>query len=362
MYLYFILCFSVLLIGGISSLLRGYNFSNIFFIVLISIACSILPGLRNFSVGTDTEMYVNMLQWDKSYSEWIVSGLELGYVTYIKLLGFMGVVDYSLYFLILAIIFNYLVVNSIYKLKYSIVVCLLSFLTFSFAYLCHFNVLRQSMALAFFIATFPYLFKGNNVKVYLLLLLAVGFHYSAIVLFLIPFLYNLIKKSFFITTLFSVVFFILYSLFANKFIELLIFLSGSNKYTYYTDKVSNFDSPYLFFVYFLIWIFSAMFYLNINLKNNNEYKFFFFLQTMHLTLMFCITFLGLDYEGPGRLLIYFSVAHIFIFSFYVRLFSSEQKILVGLIISSFMISFFLVLVMAFNLHGVFPYKFSNQIF
>lgn len=55
---------------------------------LIVVICSLMPGLRDISVGTDSLMYANFLVVDRSYHDWLVSGIaiEPGFVFLIKLL------------------------------------------------------------------------------------------------------------------------------------------------------------------------------------------------------------------------------------------------------------------------------------
>ncbi len=70
---------------------------------LIVVICSLMPGLRDISVGTDSLMYANFLVVDRSYHDWLVSGIaiEPGFVFLIKLYQFIGFTNYAYFFSVL---------------------------------------------------------------------------------------------------------------------------------------------------------------------------------------------------------------------------------------------------------------------
>ncbi|HFM2936828.1 TPA: EpsG family protein, partial [Escherichia coli] len=72
---------------------------------LIVVICSLMPGLRDISVGTDSLMYANFLVVDRSYHDWLVSGIaiEPGFVFLIKLYQFIGFTNYAYFFFGVAI-------------------------------------------------------------------------------------------------------------------------------------------------------------------------------------------------------------------------------------------------------------------
>ncbi|MCS6029622.1 EpsG family protein [Klebsiella quasipneumoniae subsp. quasipneumoniae] len=63
-----------------------------------------------------------------------------------------------------AIIFNYLVISTIFKLSPNPLISILSLLTFSTIYFFHFNVIRASLALAVFLYSIPYILEEKYKK------------------------------------------------------------------------------------------------------------------------------------------------------------------------------------------------------
>lgn len=328
----------------------------------VIICCSIMPAFKNYNVGTDSPYYINMFSWNLDYFEWIEKGIEPGFFLCIQMLQKLGIENYSFYFLFFSVLFNFLIIKTIYKINKYKVVCLISYLTFSFVYLLNFNILRQSLALAFFVYSIPFIFEGKNLKSYFFILIAIMFHYSALILISVPIIYKFIDKKFHILSILSSFFVVFYALFTEKFLNILIGLSGAERYSAYAFETENKGSLLLVSVYGFVFVFSLIVKYLLDI-NDKKYLLMLYFLMMYSIINFSIFFLGLSYEGPGRVVVYYVIGYIFIFSYLLNMIRGNRdlKAICTIFIVFIMIMFFIVLMSKSNIHEVFPYEFAKNI-
>lgn len=319
-----------------------------------------MPGLRDSAVGTDTLYYVNMFQKDLTYTEWFEQGIEFGFVTILKVFKALGVENYWIFLTGFSFLFNYLVISAIYKIRIGVLISLVSFFTFSFIYILQFNVLRQALALAFFIHSIPYILKEENKKAYFFIFMAFLFHVSAIVLFIMPYLRKKLKENIIYYCLISTVLIFLYAFFSKYVVGYVAAFTGATRYENYLDRVDggNFGLSILFLIYCGLMVVALLFLNFTKLKDDADFKFFFFLLFVSVVLNFSILFLGLPYEGIGRVILYFTTSYIFIFSYMINQFKSDIYIFVSFLTCLIMMLFFAVIFNYAKFHGVFPYSFN----
>ncbi|HEM7137755.1 MULTISPECIES: EpsG family protein [Acinetobacter] len=358
MYLYIFLIFLVLFISILPKLFGG-NYSNKISMIVIIVLSSLMPAFRDITIGTDTYAYVEMFKKDYSYLEWLENGTELGFAFCIKLLQSFGFNNYFNYLLFFSILFNYLIISTIYKISKNIPLSLMAFLSFSTLYLFHFNVLRQSIALAFFVYSLPYIFSKQYFKTYVCIFLAFLFHYSAGLLFVFPIVYGFLKDRFYTVSALSTLSLYIYTKLTIVFTLFLGNAIGSDRYSSYDNQTTANASGKIFlfnfFILFLVYLFS----LFTKLKDDLEFRFFNYLMLLMVVTNFCITYLGLKYEGPGRILSYFYCGLIFIFPYLASVFRSESRVVVNILLIAFQLLYILFLINMSNLHEVFPYKINN---
>ncbi|MBA7847945.1 EpsG family protein [Klebsiella sp. RHBSTW-00465] len=329
-------------------------------LLLIVLLCSIMPGLRDISVGTDSPMYANFLLVDRSYHDWLVSGIaiEPGFVFLIKIYQFFGFKDYSYFFFGTAILFNFLVISSIFKLSPSPTLSLISFLTFSTIYFSHFNVLRSSLALAFFIYSIPYLLNKQYKKCYILIFISIFFHISALIFLFMPSAYKYLRTKTALVIFISFVFMGVYSA-SSTILSLIGSIIGTTKYDSYSTE-SDIGGGF-FAIYFLLMLICLISLSNNKLKNSDLYIFSVYMIFLATLTWFCIIFLGLRYEGPGRVVVYFYLGSIFIFPNLLQIFSPTSRY------PLYFLLFFLFAMMAYyvfvlkGVYGVFPYKINSYL-
>lgn len=156
--------------------------SNIFVVIFWLVLFSLLISLRGYNVGTDTETYIDLYK-----------NLEFGYLGYPEpLYGWLGYIcnnlNFSFFqfqFLLCIIAFIPVFKTIIINKKYSI---LSIYLLYSLFFICYtMNINREMIACFVVLGGYKYLHNHsikNNIKFFIFVFLAAGFHYSA--LFLLP--------------------------------------------------------------------------------------------------------------------------------------------------------------------------------
>ncbi|ELW9388778.1 EpsG family protein [Klebsiella pneumoniae] len=332
---------------------------NAICIIFIFLACSIMPAIKNITVGTDTNMYVNFFSMNMTYAEWwAIAGIEPGFAFCIKILQGVGLENYFYYFLFFSLLYNGLTISAIYKISSGKYLSLIIYLTCSSLYFLHFNVLRQSIALAFFIYSLTYLVNGKYLKSYLFILLATLFHFSAIILFAVPLIYKSLRKHPVFIIISSLFFLLLYSN-ASVLLSFVGDIIGTTKYAAY-NKENNFGGGYFIFCA-LVFSIALYFLLKTKLKDNDKYIFFTYLLFMAFITWICMLVFGLKYDGPGRIINYFYVGILFVIPDWFKVLNEKYKPLLFLFIVLFSFAIFYYVFFISGLHAVFPYTINNYL-
>lgn len=326
----------------------------------------LVMGFRSELVGTDSLTYSYIYDNSSNFSNLFIynSGVEYGYLFYSYLLHFLGLSNYGYLFIFNAIIVIFLLYDS-FKLTRNKVLALSLFFGMANFYFLNFNVMRQGMAVIIFCYSLKYLFDSRYFIYFLLSLLAFSIHYTAVLMFLFPFLLVERNGNFYIKI--KMLFILIFCLFYTFFINVVYAIYGSinnNKAELYVGKVQE-VSINSFLVYFSLFIFFVVVYFNIPLnKLDNRIRFFMCLFWGLIVFYFCIIFLGLKYEGPGRVVLYFFPA------IFLGLPIALEKINISVnsrrvILSFFVFLNFIYIYIAYtyigNAHEVLPYK-INEIF
>lgn len=192
----YLLCFIVLLVFVLAFDVKisgtKYSYEANVAIVVSFIMLSLLAGLR-FRVGTDTLAYMD------EYYQYPLSYFKDNYLWgWYALMAICKGLNLSFYFvqLILAFFTNYAVFKFLRRYSAHFFSVLLLYYVLIYPTL-NFEILRQGVCVAIFLLSFKYLESRNYVKYYVLIGFACLFHYSALLLLLIP-LFTLIpvnKKS-----------------------------------------------------------------------------------------------------------------------------------------------------------------------
>ncbi|USI86149.1 EpsG family protein [Acinetobacter johnsonii] len=323
------------------------SISFVLSIVLI-FSLSVMPGFRALSVGTDTLNYQSLLNLDFDIFQYIAIGQEPAFSLILTLVKILGVEDY--YFLVVAVITNTFVVLAINRMKGYRFLVLFSYLTFSTIYFASFNIVRQCVAVAIFLLAFTYLIEGNKLRYILLILLATCFHYTSFFLFIFIFV-DYLSRFKFLGYFFSFIIPFIINIFSIFFIYFASGLLGVDKLTY-SARISEVGGRFYFIMnlfciglYFLLLGFSRKNYLYISLL------------LLNLSFLINISFLGMSYEGVGRLVFYTNIIWILAVPAIMSRIKRDERLLFVLLFVLLGSLHFLINVVLRNMHEVLPYYF-----
>lgn len=352
LYIYFTII--VIFILSVLYSLFPYKFYKNFIVLLIILVSSFLPGLRDASVGTDTFNYVNMYNSNFGFNDWLRSGIEPGYICLMFLSSFIGGAYTSL-FLLSAFLYNTIIIFSIRKLSINFTISILAYLTFSTLYFINFNILRQSIAVSLFIASYKYLIEGRYLKYSAFVFFATLFHYSAFFLLLLIPLRILLKKFYYGAVFISILIGPIFAFIIEKFIPFIATMLNKSSINSYSGNPGEAGLRGFLFVNFLIAI--LFFYLNHknNLLEREKGNVYVMLLFLLVGFNFSITFLGLRYEGFGRIIVYFYSVLIFVFPYFSKFINKEYSLILNYIIVVLCLVYVYLLIGIYNMHQILPY-------
>ena len=169
---------------------------NKFIYCLLYFALLLIGGLRDLTIGTDTSNYYDMyriIKYDPSGVDFVLGFVEPGWVFLNYLCG-KHLNDYRFIVFIgvfLAITPFFFRVWKSYKNPFGAIFFYITL----FFYYNSFNITRQMIAVSIIIFSLYYLEKGKNKKFYLGVLTAMMFHYSSILCLSFPLLMKKMKLS-----------------------------------------------------------------------------------------------------------------------------------------------------------------------
>lgn len=336
-----------------------YKFLKFLIFLFLLITISILPGLRDVMVGSDTYTYVSIFQSKVD----IFGGFEPGFNLLINFLQWMGFQHYSYYLIFFALLTNFFFLYSILSLSINKVTSVILFLSISTLYLFEFNVIRQSLAVSIFLFSLIFLVKEDYKKTIIIILLAILFHYSAIFLLIIPFLFYFFKEKLFILNVLSLIIVLLINLVFSGVLDFAISLTGREAvYANYSDVGTESGLRFVFLINTIIYLslcISAIFFKK--LKDINLYKIGLMLFSFLLAFNFSITFLGMKYEGVGRIMNYFFTAYFIAVPVLLKVVNIKYRVIFALLMIFFAVIYTLLLIDVTNINGIFPYKFSSLV-
>ncbi|WP_368217648.1 EpsG family protein [Blautia obeum] len=144
-----------------------------FFLITSLVVLSFIEGARAYSVGSDTALYAFLYSNNDFSSFEILNKVMLCTLRNIS-------TSPTFYFFICAILTNGIILYAIYRESNCVTYSLFIFISFMI-YFTSFNALRQAIAYALVFLAYTYsIEKASIVKFITLLILAIGFHTSAI--------------------------------------------------------------------------------------------------------------------------------------------------------------------------------------
>lgn len=196
--------FLSLMFASIQDVKRRYFYkAGTFLSFVLVFLFAILFGSRGNEVGTDTEMYI----WQ--YENYQLFPINIDFI-YSYLLIFLNWLDIGTHGFLLVISCFYLFILgwaiSVFskKIRLNLLFIFFAFISFFFFKSLGINIIRQGVALSFFLLGVSYFFKLDKIngQAVLAFILAVGFHYTILVaalLFVFAIISKKIRIEYFIT-------------------------------------------------------------------------------------------------------------------------------------------------------------------
>lgn len=351
--IYFINFIVVLFLSTIYDFTKDKYIKKLLLMVLIFFI-SLLPGYRSITVGTDTRSYVSMFTSQNDFLGYYSLGIEPLFSLIISILNKIGFVDYSSYFLFFSLFISILVVKGIKNISEdNISLPLFSYLTISIMFFSQFNVLRQAIAVAIFLFSFKFLIERNNTKYVICILFACLFHYSAIFLLIMPFLFRIETR--FYRILFSVLTVLFFVFLSTYLASLFSSLTGTERVLSNIDvKEASSGRSFLYFYTFILLCFYIVKFIRKKVDTVYD-KLFEIVIILLIMFWFSVIFLGLNYRGPGRILMYFNTCFVLLPMTSVFDLKKYSRVMVCLLYVFFCFIYIYMLFQIGNIHEVNPY-------
>jgi hypothetical protein len=349
---YFVILFITVIIGFVTEKFKAYKPAYNFFIFFNATVLILFAGLRNASVGTDTNGYVSsFLGNEPVFSNLInnVSSIEIGY-RIVEILAAKLSGNYYSILVFIATIFIYLIIKGIYKISVTPSISIFIFLTFGL-YTFVFNGARQGIALAFFIYAIQFVVNKQFVKY--ALFIGIGFLFHKTIIVTLPF-YFLFRLKFNIKLFtFIVLSTFLIILFFNNILNIGLLIS--DKYIIYTETSAK-GGQMLTIAYIIFGVFFIIIKPLLNKSCKKYYDIYLNMYLIGPVIFIVIQFTG-AYIEITRLAIYFLSAVIFIWPLILKNIDPKIKPMIFLFFLISNLTFFYIFIN--KIGNLIPYKFNN---
>ena len=326
------------------------------FIMVNGLILILFAGLRDSSVGTDTNGYVYSYLWHQRDSLNLFSGastsIEIGYQFLEAVAHQFSSQYYSILLLIssITIIFQ---LKGIYALSQKLSLSIFVLITLGF-YTFTFNGARQGIALAIFIYSIQFIV--NNKFKHFLFFIGLGFIFHRSIIVTLP-LYFLFRFKFNIKLIILLVISTMVSI--SYFDEMLsIGLLISDKYKIYTvlEASGGRVLTIAYTIYGIFFIFMKTFLKDQDIK---EYDIYLNLYSIGTIIFFIVQFTG-AYIEITRLAIYFLSSSIFIWPIIFKRISYDLKPFVFIFFATSHLIFYYTLIS--RIGDLMPYTLNTSLF
>ena len=347
MLIYYLFFFITFIVSCIAQ--KKINNKKIF--VLLSIICIIIPsilaGLRQSGIGTDTRYYIDFIFNKVSEVQNIKQlffvittySIEFGYIIFNFIISrFTDNLNIMYFFLQLVIMsISYYSFVKYSKQNFNIIYLIFNLLYFNRTL----NICRQSIAIAFILMSYKYINQKKLYKFIIIVLIASFFHKTALVFLPAYFILNFIKekncdfrKICIITSL------LLILVFFKNIIPIFItsFNIGEKYYKYLSGENINISTFIILVKFIQICIFLAFYKQLVKVNANN--KDFIFLTILDL-IMYLFGFYGFYLQ---RMSFYFEIFNVFVISDLVTCVKTKNEQLIitfAIILLSIMYSYYI---------------------
>jgi hypothetical protein len=323
---------------------KSIKYKDIYFPIFI---LTIFSGIRDYTIGTDTVVYVRDFRNSLDYNYYFFDpNIEYGYQYLVyTILKFTN--EYHWYLLSVALISVGLMIYSIRKYSTDYILSVYIYITFGF-YTFLFNTVRQAIALAILFYGIKFFLEKKLIKYLAVVFVASLFHISAWIM--IPFYFIVHFK--FKVEIKAILIFISSAILSSMVIQ---YMSVSNqRYEQYTQESEHAGGYLLLFFYSFIALFLYIFGKRLRVNNKN-YSLLEQLYFCGLMFVLPIALLGTDPSGPQRVLYNFSVYLILLIPMILRD-QFNKSIYLGLF---YILAFIYFMMITYSLYGIYPYVLND---
>ena len=183
---------------------QNKDYLEIFTFVFVVIMLILLTGLRDNSIGNDTNNYIYYFKYFRDNPPSFSHRLEIGYQLFCYLLGRI-ISNPQIFLFVYASICYTAIATWIYKYSTNplLSLCILFFMFFS----AYTNLMRQGLSMIFVLYAYSSIKNNKKILPILLILIAGSIHYAALIAFLLFFYKWLFKtyKSLIVISIISIV-------------------------------------------------------------------------------------------------------------------------------------------------------------
>lgn len=308
-----------------------------YFLIIACAELIVLSGIRGYSVGADTSVYLSALEYYKALpkTEILQAKLvypydfEAGYFFLTKLCALLDFSKTTFLFLISTLIYIPIFV-AIYKRSADPYISILTYFAFGF-FSYSLGIFRQMIALSIVICGIQYTKDRKFFKYFAFIIIAMTFHSTALLALVIYFLYPLNWK---INTRIFISMSAISLLFGNYIVNFMIIMIP--KYSGYISGTLKQGGSYLMLILFVMLF--AVQYLSSRMKTPSEYNKIMF-DALGMTVL--VQSLGYSLNIFGRAISFFSVYLIFMIPNFVESFAGKWRFIakVGAIVCLFALIF-----------------------
>lgn len=352
---YFILLLVVVFFGFLYQKFQRVRGLSNFINAILLLILILFAGLRNSSVGTDTNNYIGSFYFHHSEGNIfkIQSSVEIGYL-FLERLVQQITNQYWVLLTVIALIVIYFYYKTIIKLSDNIPLSLFVFITLG-NYLFFFNGARQGIAAAIFSFSIIYLLQ-NNFKKYLFWI-GIAFLFHKTVIITLP-MYFLLKRKFSFKNLFILT--LLFTLIIASTWNILSYLPESiaSRYSAYENRGSS--GGVLLTVFYLIITSFFVFFRQFVSKRNLKIYDVYLNMTIINTLIYIIVYIAKLDVNLLRLSLYFSLGFVLIWPIIFREINVKLKPLLFIFFVLGHLSFYYIYLG--KMASLTPYIFNQTLF
>lgn len=345
---YFILLLIVCL------LLSAYRATRrLFFVHVLVVILILFCGLRDSTVGIDTQNYVGMFNNVDLTEPFFFNpySFEYGFALLLKSIAYLSS-DYWLFLMLAGGLSIFLSAKTLYTLSHNFAISLFLFVT-TCTYFFVFNGLRQAIAASIFSIAIVALVRNRKISYLFWVLIAALFHKSVIIT--IP-CFWIVRQQFSLKFIFYLIVSVILFVLAISNLSFFMSINDANRYGQYIERgATGAGLLTIFFIMLpMLYVYLRGFIEKALLL---EYDIYLNLSIIVATIYFSVWVMGLDVNFI-RLALYFSFGHLLIWPI---IFCSDLKGLKPLLFFSLIIVFTLFYFVYLNKMGYLPYLFNSSL-